>query len=509
MTPFFRISLLAVLAAAPLAAQQPAAAAQPAAATCSVDFNQPKEFVTLYNITRARVIQQPAGDDRAKLLKDIMKVLGNPKTSAVNPLGTAVFSGQMLVLWMMQPGMGATATRGQMNWGEPKDATVDLARTVDSLFTAVERAEPACISETKMWREAKPWQDRINGAFKALQATQTDSAEALAVSSMVLSRTSPYAERVLAAVAQSRNKQGEMFKHLEAALALTVGDTLYAEDRRAVLFSVGQVGLEYAETQPEPARTDILRRSVAAMVALATESPTADAAPYALSGLGMAATSLKDSSLFVQCFALVDASLDKFNDLATLQAAVCANRNGKTADAARMFQATIAKNPNSRDALYNAAALLYELRKGHEMLPLVTHLMELDPSNPDNVSLFAYAYNVLHEQSKSAPVAPVAPKETWIDSVTKYMKLSDEMPHKVLMSEFTRFADKALLRGDIENRSKTAKTYTLEVEFLDVTGAVLDKQSATVGPVAPTQLGTFSLTTNKPKVVAWRYAPLK
>ena len=540
MTPLLRSSLLAVLAAAPLAAlataplaaQQPAAAASPAAATCSLDFNQPKEFVTLYNITRARVIQAEPGEARAKLLKDIMKVLGNPKTSAANPKGTAAFSAQMLVLWMMQPGTGATATRGQMNWGEPKDATIDLARTVDSLFTVAEKDEPGCLSETKIWREAKPWQDRINGAFKALQATQMDSAEALAISSLVLSRTAPYAERVLAAVAQSRNKQGEMFKHLEAALALTEGDTLYADDRRAVLFTVGQVGLEYAETQPEPARTQILRRSVSAMAALATESPSADAAPYALSGLGMAATSLKDSSLFAKCFAIVDAAADKFNDLATLQAAVCANRNGKTADAVRMFQTTITKNPNSRDALYNAAALLYDLRKGQEMLPLVTRLTELDPSNPDNVSLYAYAYNVLHEQSKppvvepapaakpgakpgtaapapSAPAAPAAPKSTWIDSVTKYMKLSDEMPHKVVMSEFTRYTDKALLRGDIENRSKAAKTYTLEVEFLDVTGAVLDKQSATVGPVAPSQLGTFSLTSPKAKVVAWRYAPLK
>jgi tetratricopeptide (TPR) repeat protein len=544
MTRILRTSFLALLGAVPLSAQQPAAAApQPAAATCSVDLNQPKELVTLYNISRLRAIQASPGPERAKIVKDIMKVLGTPKVAAANPQGTGLVAGQMLVIWMMQPGTKATATRGDLSWGEPANATIDLARTVDSLFTAVEKADPACLSETKIWREAKPWQDLINGSFKALQAGQMDSAEALVKASMILARTPPYAHRVLAAVAQSRGQQGEMFKELEAALALTTGDTLYAEDRRAVLFSVGQVGLEYAEIQPEPARTETLRKAVAAMTALATESPTADATPYALSGMGMAASSLKDSSLFARCFELVDKSLDKYNDLATLQAAVCANRNGKTADAVRMFQATLTKNPNSRDALYNAAALLYDLRKGSDMIPLVQRLMELDPSNPDNVSLFAYAYNVLHEQAKAAAEAaavaaaaaappaapkpaakpgvkpaapapapapvPVVVKETWIDSVTKYMKLSDDMPQKVLMSEFTRYADKAILRGDIENRTKAAKTYTLEVEFLDITGAVLDKQSATVGPVDPTKLGTFTLTSNKPKVVAWRYAPLK
>ena len=537
MTPIFRTSFLALLAAAPLASQKPAAVPQPAAAACSVDLSQPKELVTLYNISRVRAIQAPPGDERAKVVKEILKVLGNPKIAGANPKGTDLVAGQMLVIWMMQPGATATTTRGALDWGEPKDATIDLARTVDSLFTSVEKGDPACASETKIWREAKPWQDLINGSFKALQATQMDSAEKLAKASMILARTPPYAERVLAAVAQSRNQQGEMLKHLEAALALTAGDTLYADDRRAVLFSIGQIGLEYAETQPEPARTETLRKAAAAMLTLAIESPLADATPYALSGLGMAASSLKDSSLFDKCFATVDKALDKYNDLATLQAAVCANRNGKTADAVRMFQATLAKNPNSRDALYNSAALLYDLRKGSEMIPLVQRLMGLDPSNPDNVSLYAYAYNVLHEQAKAeadaaaaaaaaaapkpiakpgakpaaapAPTpAPVGPKDTWIDSVTKYMKLSDEMPVKVLMSEFTRYSDKATLRGDIENRSKAAKTYTLEVEFLDITGAVLDKQSVSVGPVDPTKLGTFTLTTNKPKVVAWRYAPL-
>ncbi|MEK7240972.1 MAG: hypothetical protein AAB224_10335 [Gemmatimonadota bacterium] len=528
MTPYFRTSLLAVLAAAPLAAQQPAA--QPGAAACTIEFDQPKELLTHYTISRAKIIQMPVGDDRAKLLRDVMKSLGSPKVAAANPQGTNLFAGQMLIAWLMQPNFGPTATRAQLNYGEPKDATIDLARTADSLFSIIEKEQPGCSTETAPWRAAKPWLDRINAALR-LASTNPDSAELMANASLILNRSAPYAERVLASVAQSRNDQLGMLKHLEAALALTANDTIYADDRRSVQFQIGQVSLEAAEKQPEPARTEILRRGVAAMIALATESPGAEVTPYALTGLGIAASSLKDSTFFTKCFEMVDAAVAAYNDLSTLQAAVCASRNGKTADAVRMFQATLAKNPNSRDALYNAAALLYELRKGTEMLPLVTRLVELDPSNPDNVSLFAYAYNVLNEQSKPAAVVapstqpgakpstakpaaapapvPVAPAEKWVDSVTKYMKLSDEMPHRVQMTEFTRFAEKATLNGDIENRGKAAKTYTLEVEFLDLAGAVLDKQTATVGPVDPSKLGSFALTSNKPKIVAWRYAPLK
>ena len=529
MTRLFRTSLVALLATAPLTAQQPAA--QPgAAATCSIEFDQPKELLTHYTISRAKIIQMPTDDARAKLLRDVMKALGSPKVYAANPQGTNLFTGQMMIAWLMQPGVGPTATRAQLNYGEPKDATIDLAKTADSLFSIIEKEQPGCASETAPWRAAKPWLDRINVALR-LAGTNPDSAEVMAKSSLILNRSAPYAERVLASVAQSRNDQLGMLRHLEAALALTTLDTIYAEDRRAVQFQIGQTALEVAEKQPEPARTEILRKAVSAMVALATESPGADVTPYALTGLGIAASSLKDSTFFTKCFEMVDASVAAYNDLSTLQAAVCASRNGKTADAVRMFQATLAKNPNSRDALYNAAALLYDLRKGTEMIPLVTRLMELDPSNPDNISLFAYAYNVLNEQSKPAAVVapsaqpgakpstakpaaapapvPVAPAEKWVDSVTKYMKLSDEMPHRVQMTEFTRFAEKATLNGDIENRGKAAKTYTLEVEFLDLAGAVLDKQTATVGPVDPSKLGSFALTSNKPKIVAWRYAPLK
>lgn len=528
MTLITRISLLAALMAAPLAAQEPAAAA-----TCPVDLNQPKELITPYNITRMRALQLAPGDDRGKLIKDIMKVLGNPKVSSKNQQGVDLFAGQMLILWMAQPNAGETATRGQLNWGEPKDQVINLAKTADSLFVTIESAYPACLSETKPWRMSKPWQDRINAAFRTMAANQVDSAEFYAKQSQVLDRTSPYAHRVFAAIAQQRGSSADMMVELEKALKLTEGDTTYLEDRRAVQFQIGQTGLEYAELQPEPKRTATLRRSAEVLIELASEAPGAEATPYALSGIGIAATSLKDSSLFAKCFDLVDKAVDKYNDMSVLQAAICANRNGKTADAVKLFEATLAKNANSRDALYNAAALMYELRKGNEMLPLVTRLIAIDPSNPDNTSLYAYAYNVLNEQWKPptpepaptpAPAAPArpgarpAPKPAappppppspYADSVAKYMKAADDMPHRLVIVEFVRYADRAVVKGEVENRSKAAKTYEITFELLDIAGAVVDTQVGKIENLAAGSTGTFEIKSDKPKIAAWRYAPIK
>ena len=519
MTLITRISLVAALVAAPLAAQEPAAAA-----ACPVDLNQPKELITPYNITRMRALQLAPGDERGKLIRDIMKVLGNPKVSSKNQQGVDLFAGQMLILYLAQPGVGETATRGQMNWGEPKDQVIDLAKTADSLFVTIESAHPACLSETKPWRMSKPWQDRINAAFRTMAANQVDSAEFYAKQSQVLDRTSPYADRVFAAIAQQRGSSADMMMHLEKALKLTEGDTTYLEDRRAVLFQIGQTGLEYAELQPEPKRTETLRRSAEVLIELATEAPGAEATPYALSGIGIAATSLKDSTLFQTCFDLVDKDVDKYNDMSVLQAAICANRNGKTADAVKLFEATLAKNANSRDALYNASALMYELRKGTEMLPLVNRLMAIDPSNPDNTSLYAYAYNVLNEQWKPptpapAPTptrpgarpaaAPPPPPSPYADSVAKYMKVADDMPHRLVIVEFVRYADRAVVKGEIENRSKEAKTYEVTFELLDIAGAVVDTQVGKIENLAAGSTGTFEVKSDKPKIAAWRYAPIK
>ena len=142
MTLLSRLSLLAAFVAVPLAAQEPAAA------TCPVDFSQPKELITLYNISRMRVLQLAPGDERAKAIRDIMKTLGTPKIASQNPNAVNLAAGQMLIVWMMQPNVGRTATRGDLNWGTPKEQVIDLAKMADSLFTTVEALGPACHAET-------------------------------------------------------------------------------------------------------------------------------------------------------------------------------------------------------------------------------------------------------------------------------------------------------------------------------------------------------------------------
>ena len=83
------------------------------------------------------------------------------------------------------------------------------------------------------------------------------------------------------------------------------------------------------------------------------------------------------------------------------------------------------------------------------------------------------------------------------------------MPHKLLVTQFERRDEGALLRGAVENRSKTAKAYTVTMDFLDASGAVVQSVTAEVPPVEPNAMGEFTLEATAPGIVAYKYAPIK
>jgi hypothetical protein len=85
---------------------------------------------------------------------------------------------------------------------------------------------------------------------------------------------------------------------------------------------------------------------------------------------------------------------------------------------------------------------------------------------------------------------------------------SENLPVKLVVTEFTRRPDQTTLVGTIENRGTAAKTYTVNVEFLDKSGTVISTETTTVGPVEPKKSGTFKITSQKGGVFGYRYKPL-
>jgi hypothetical protein len=86
--------------------------------------------------------------------------------------------------------------------------------------------------------------------------------------------------------------------------------------------------------------------------------------------------------------------------------------------------------------------------------------------------------------------------------------MAEKMPVRVEFTEWTNTAEKSTVAGTVQNKGTSAKAYSLTVEFLDKTGAVIDTQTISVSDVAPNAKGRFSATTAKPGVVGFRYKPL-
>jgi tetratricopeptide (TPR) repeat protein len=186
-----------------------------------------------------------------------------------------------------------------------------------------------------------------------------------------------------------------------------------------------------------------------------------------------------------------------------VHAGVIATRSGHVKDAEKLFEAAIAQNPYSRDAINNLAATYIQDSTYSKAFPLIDKLMTMDPSNPDNPLLYAFAYQGLYKGTKDKKL-----QKMYTDSLVYFNNKSENAPVKVVVTEFSRRPDGTVVAGTIENRSTTAKTYNLALDLLDKNGAVISTETATVGPVAPKSKGTFHINSTKGGAYGYRYKPV-
>jgi hypothetical protein len=151
----------------------------------------------------------------------------------------------------------------------------------------------------------------------------------------------------------------------------------------------------------------------------------------------------------------------------------------------------------------NLAATYIQSNEFPKAFPLIDKLVVMDPSNPDNPLLYAFAYQGMYKGTKDKKLQKI-----YTDSLVYWNTKSENAPVKLAVTEFTRRPSETTIGGTIENRGATAKTYTVNIELLDKTGNVIDTQTTTVGPVSPKSTKTFKITSAKGGAYGYRYKPL-
>src|SRR3954471_18186010 len=482
---------LGMVAAAPLAAQS--------APTCDPTANTKGDLAKAqFSMTRAL-----AAVDKGNPTKDVQDALRLVENGTDNPNARNFLRGEAYIIYLMQPNAQAVVPRSALGLTTNPTATIDLYAAADSAFTAVEKAAPECATVIGQWRQQKPWLNALNGAINALNNNQLDSAEILAKRSLVLDRHAPYAYSVLGSIAHSRKDLATANNYWKQTLEAAGTDTSYADVRSKTMYEMASAAAENADAATGAARRAAAKEAIKPWqdyIAVASNDLLlADAIDNAARMYYDAGDSASVSSIYAPMLA----NPSKYGELSLVHAVVVATRNGHQADASKLFDAALAQNPYSRDAINNLAATYIQNNEFSKAFPLIDKLVAMDPSNPDNPLLYAFAYQGLYKGTKDKKLQKI-----YTDSLVYFNTKSENAPVKLFVNEFNRRADATTLVGTIENRSATSKTYNLSVDLVDKSGTVVDTQTATVGPIAAKSKGTFKISSPKGGVYGYKYKPL-
>ncbi|HJQ10769.1 MAG TPA: tetratricopeptide repeat protein [Gemmatimonadaceae bacterium] len=441
--------------------------------------------------------------DKGNPTRDLQEVLRLVDNGNDNPTARAYLRGEAYIIYLMQPNTPAVVQRSALGLTTNPTGTVDLYAGADSAFSIVESASPECVPIIAQWRQQKPWLNTLNAAINALNANQLDSAEVLAKRSLLLDKKAPYAYSVLGSIAKSKQNWTAATEYWQQTLKAAGTDTTYADVRTKTMYEIAAAASDRADAASGAAKRAAAKDAIKAwqdyIAAANNDLLLADAIDQASHAYYTAG----DSASLPTLYAPILSNPSKYGELALVHAGVIATRSGHVADAEKMFEAAIAQNPYSRDAVNNLAATYIQNNQYSKAFPLIDKLIAMDPNNPDNPLLYAFAYQGLYKGTKDKKL-----QKMYTDSLVYFNSKSENAPVKVAVTEFSRRADGTVMAGTIENRSTAAKTYTLTVDLLDKSGAVVSTETATVGPVAPKSSGTFRITSAKGGVYGYRYKPV-
>jgi tetratricopeptide (TPR) repeat protein len=216
----------------------------------------------------------------------------------------------------------------------------------------------------------------------------------------------------------------------------------------------------------------------------------------------------------------------EYQDL--LNSAVNAARTNRNADAARLFEGTLAQNPWNRDALFNLAVTYLALGQDEKVPPVVRKLVVVDPANPENYNLGAKAYLDLAKAAQTAKKTPVA--AAYNDSTLVWYSKGNKLPIEVTFNEFSPTESQVVIGGTVLDRrdkveaeavgarpakgkaptkaqAKNAAPHavTLKFEALDKAGTPVGSQTVTTEALTPGKTAKFSVKIAAPSVAAYRY----
>ena len=511
------LSLAAVATASGLAAQgQPARQAQ----ACNIVFDQPKELKDA-NASLTLVSIQNRPEESKKQVQKSVGLLTKDPNKFKAPAGRDLLLARALTWWAAQPGTPERLTRGDLGWAGDATAQVDLLKTADSLFTAVEAANPTCVDEINGYR-SQPWARLVNAAGPLIDAGKYDTAAVLLARANQIYRASPFAYYFQSIIAERKNDptaaQEALVKTLEHATpAAAKQDSVIAQVREYALYSSALQKFRLAERSTGDAKKSAMKAASEAFQTYLAEYPSGLNSAAARTGLSSALAQAGDTATISKMQADMASNPDNYSDAQLFEAGTDAFEAQNREQAAKLFEAGLRKNVAYRPALYNLTNTYFALKQWDKMHATASKLIEVDPNNPDNWQLLAIAQEGIFKGSKPTLTAAQT------DSVRKIAGRGQQLKTRLAFSEFSHDGPKHTLKGSVESNAATAQDVKVTFEFLDAKGQVVATKEATVnvpartckagtGRNAPQNCtpgkGTFNVEVDQAGIAAFRYQPV-
>jgi len=361
----------------------------------------------------------------------------------------------------------------------------------DSAFTRAVALAPACKDDIQKYRY-RVWASLVNAGQTFRQAKQDDSALVMFRAANVIDQNLPLAFVFMGDLFNDRNQADSALYYFGRGAATEPTDANMVKARNQAAFNYGVLLLNagrgkeavtalqrYRALQPE----DVTAKKAMAQAFRAAGMP--DSAQALERELIATSAQAPDPSGEVSEDDLVDIAVKQFND-----------KNYK--EAAATFDKVIAKNPWNRDAVFNQANAYLALSDGAKLAATAEKLIAIEPLAEYDHSLRIQGYKL--SGNKDGLYKAVVGREALLVNV--------EVQGFKLAGGGATLSAKVTGREarDENNKIIPARALTLVVDFLGDAGSVVASQEAQIKALKAGESQPLSAEGKGAGIKAWRYS---
>jgi len=346
----------------------------------------------------------------------------------------------------------------------------------DSAFDRVVQLAPECAEDVQFWRRWA-WAPLINKAVRSWERNELDTAVHYLKLANAVNESEPQGYINLGTLYANSGKPDSAAKYLHQGIAAAGDDPEYTERIQVARLNLAR--LYHRSERYDSAEVWYGRY-------LAVDSTSVSA----LSGLA-SVLSLEGRPDDAQpLYDRIIAEAEHADPLDLFAAGTALFRAKQYPAAASAFEAGLEKLPEHRDALYNLANTYLSMDAAERMLPLVERLKEMDPLGQEARMLEAAAQKKLGHS----------------DETVKLLEEIEAMPLVVSVLRFEPLERRAVVLGQIENRTDQPKTgVKLAFEFINASGEVVGTAEVAPEAIGAGETADFRLAPEGAGIVSWRY----